>query len=238
MTDTTINGLSSELTSPSANDLIGIWDVAAGQYKKIKRSNLLGAVITGGGTLALGGYTLTVPATGTAALLGTANTFTQNITISKAGSGTIGPVLTLNNTSSAVADQARVIFSDNSVDRMALAFEIIAGGDAQLTILDLFGTPSQLVIFEPDGDLWVANNVSAASFTDRTPAYAGDALAAVAGIGGSNGEIDHSTLPAFAQATGANGEPLRDIGGMVSVLTVAVQQLLARVEMLEAAQAK
>ncbi len=31
--------------------------------------------ITGGGTLALGGYTLTVPATGTAALLGTAQTF-------------------------------------------------------------------------------------------------------------------------------------------------------------------
>ena len=32
--------------------------------------------ITGGGTLALGGFTLTVPATGTAALLGTANVFT------------------------------------------------------------------------------------------------------------------------------------------------------------------
>src|SRR3990167_1789499 len=36
---------------------------------------------TSGGTLALGGFTLTVPATGTAALLGTANTFTANQTI-------------------------------------------------------------------------------------------------------------------------------------------------------------
>lgn len=33
--------------------------------------------ITGGGTIGLGGFTLTVPATGTAALLGVANTFTQ-----------------------------------------------------------------------------------------------------------------------------------------------------------------
>lgn len=37
--------------------------------------------ITGGGTLALGTYTLTVPATGTAALLGTANVFTANQTV-------------------------------------------------------------------------------------------------------------------------------------------------------------
>ena len=34
--------------------------------------------ITGGGTIALGGYTLTIPATGTPALLGTANTFTAS----------------------------------------------------------------------------------------------------------------------------------------------------------------
>lgn len=223
-----------ELTSPAANDEIGIWDVSAGEYKKIQQSNLVGATITGGGTIALGGYTLTVPATGTAALLGTANTFSQNLTISKAGSGTIGPVITLNNTSGAVADQARIIFSDNSIERMGLAFEVISGGDAQLTVLDLFGSSVQLAIFEADGDLWVANNVSAASFTDRTPYYDGDALAAVAAIAGSDGEIDHSSLPEFARTTGANGEPLRDIGGMLSVLTVAVQQLLARVEALEA----
>jgi hypothetical protein len=37
--------------------------------------------ISGGGTLALGGFTLTVPATGTAALRGVANTFTANQTI-------------------------------------------------------------------------------------------------------------------------------------------------------------
>jgi hypothetical protein len=43
--------------------------------------------ISGGGTIALGGFTLTVPATGIAALLGTANVFTadQNVTISQNG---------------------------------------------------------------------------------------------------------------------------------------------------------
>ncbi len=39
-------------------------------------TNASNTTITGGGTLALGGFTLTVPATGTAALLGTAQTFT------------------------------------------------------------------------------------------------------------------------------------------------------------------
>lgn len=75
MTDKTINTLDTELTTVGANDLIGVWDVAAAQYKKAKRSNVVGATITGGGTIALGGYTLTVPATGTAALRGADNNF-------------------------------------------------------------------------------------------------------------------------------------------------------------------
>lgn len=73
----TVDALS-ELASPATNDEVGIWDVSAGQFKKIQVSNLFGGVITGGGTIATGGYTMTVPATGTAALLGTANVFTAN----------------------------------------------------------------------------------------------------------------------------------------------------------------
>lgn len=73
-----------ELTSPAANDEIGIWDVSAGQYMRITRANLVGGSITGGGTVATGGYTLTVPATGTAALLGTAQTFSAAQTFSNA----------------------------------------------------------------------------------------------------------------------------------------------------------
>ncbi len=68
MAELTVDGLG-ELTSPAANDEIGIWDVSAGQYLKIRRDTLVGGVITGGGTVATGGFTLTVPATGTAALV-------------------------------------------------------------------------------------------------------------------------------------------------------------------------
>ncbi|MBP8294257.1 MAG: hypothetical protein KAX65_15885 [Caldilineaceae bacterium] len=80
MAELTVDGLG-ELTSPAANDEIGIWDVSAGQYLKIRRDTLVGGTITGGGTVATGGYTLTVPATGTAALIGTANVFSANQTI-------------------------------------------------------------------------------------------------------------------------------------------------------------
>lgn len=47
---------------------------------------------TGGGILATGGFTLTVPATGTAALLGTANAFTAAQTISIAGANSTSPL--------------------------------------------------------------------------------------------------------------------------------------------------
>jgi hypothetical protein len=47
---------------------------------------------TGGGSIATGGFTLTVPATGTAALRGTANTFTAAQTISVAGANSTPPL--------------------------------------------------------------------------------------------------------------------------------------------------
>lgn len=48
-------------------------------------TNASNTTITGGGTVALGGFTLTVPATGTAALRGVANTFTQPQTFGPVG---------------------------------------------------------------------------------------------------------------------------------------------------------
>ena len=104
-------------------------------------------------------------------------------------------------------------------------------------------------------NLYVENNVSAASFTDRTPAYRGDALKDIKMIvSDDKGNIDHSTLPMFARrkikvakkeltvAKYANIDDLsieeqsyeevegRDIGAMVSVLTTAIQQLAEIVE--------
>jgi len=101
MADLTVDALG-ELASPAANDEIGIWDVSAGQYLKIQRSVLVGGVITGAGTIATGGFTLTVPATGTAALLGTAQSFTKPVTI--APTVTSEKALTLNAPTSTIVD--------------------------------------------------------------------------------------------------------------------------------------
>lgn len=58
-------------------------------------TNATDTTITGGGTLALGGFTFTVPATGTAGLLGTAQTFTGDKTFS--GLTTLTGAVLLNN---------------------------------------------------------------------------------------------------------------------------------------------
>jgi len=67
-------------------------------------TNASNTTITGGGTVALGGFTLTVPATGTAALLATANVFTalQTVTFSGITEQTVVPALDLVNTTPAI----------------------------------------------------------------------------------------------------------------------------------------
>lgn len=91
---------------------------------------------------------------------------------------------------------------------------------------------TDLLTLNQDGTLWVANGCSALSFIDRTPAFAGNALAAIAAIrAAEDGEIDHATLPEFAimpyQDERGEWWPGRSLGDMVSVLTVAIQQLAA-----------
>lgn len=68
MTNKTINDGTDLGTTPASGDFFPIWDLDAGQQKKVSYADLLGATLTGGGTIATGGFTLTVPATGTAAL--------------------------------------------------------------------------------------------------------------------------------------------------------------------------
>jgi len=88
--------------------------------------------------------------------------------------------------------------------------------------------------------------------------YQGDALTEIKKIKPTaDGHIDYDTLPAFARKVvkvgvfedreivkdgksivekvkvGEVDEPRRDLGAMISMLTVAVQQLTARIEKLE-----
>lgn len=67
-----------ELTVIAPDDYLLISDTSdvVNRDKRISRLNLIGGALTGGGSLITGGFNLTVPATGTAALLQTAQTFT------------------------------------------------------------------------------------------------------------------------------------------------------------------
>jgi hypothetical protein len=118
-----------------------------------------------------------------------------------------------------------------------------------------------VVEIDKDGGIYILDNCSALSFTDRTRGVpeGTDALAAIATIANDeNGDIDHSTLPEFVRvrrgkvkhAAPTDGdEPIamrselpaepehedeRDLGAMISLLTVAVQQLTKRLEAIEA----
>ena len=95
---------------------------------------------------------------------------------------------------------------------------------------------------------YFGGNVSAASFTDRTPAFSGDGLESIRNIKSKDGKIDHESLPEISkmcipatQSVDENGNIInkteeytgRSIGGSISVLEKAVKQLLERVEDLE-----
>jgi hypothetical protein len=107
------------------------------------------------------------------------------------------------------------------------------------------------------GDMYTAKNMSALSFTDRTPWYEGDGIADLKKIKGKDGQIDHDTLPDFAKKiidgkpktvnhgkkNGKDGveyedieivdkeqEVGRDLGAMISILTKAVIQLTDKID--------
>lgn len=143
MGESTINGLATELVTPGPNDLIGVWDVAAGQFKKAKCSAVVGAVITGGGTIALAGNTLAVPASGTAALLGVAQAFTAPQTfvspINAGGIAATGIVMAIGNIQNlnnfTPITNGLLFLIDSSGTQVAL-FRIAGGANQVQEVLD------------------------------------------------------------------------------------------------------
>lgn len=109
--------------APAADDYIPIWDVSGNAAKKALRSALVGAVLTGGGAIATGGYTLTlsgnaqlrgtvdadgfiltVPATGTAGLINVSQRWTARPQFA-AGVGLTGAKSNVaNNSATALCD--------------------------------------------------------------------------------------------------------------------------------------
>jgi hypothetical protein len=64
--------------------------VTAGYNLTLGGHSTINGTLSGGGTVATGGFTATVPATGTVALLGTANVFTTQQRVDPAGTGVPG----------------------------------------------------------------------------------------------------------------------------------------------------
>ena len=92
---------------------------------------------------------------------------------------------------------------------------------------------STMMTLGPTGSLYIVDNCSALSFTDRTDAFVGDALAAIEEIAAdAKGNIDHSTLPMFAvepyQDETGEWWPGRSVNNMVSVLTTGMKQLIEK----------
>ena len=124
---------------------------------------------------------------------------------------------------------------------------IITGALANAGTANIYSTTTE-------GDLYVYDNCSALSFTDRTPTFEGNALEEIRKIKSKDGKIDHETLPEFVKVK-KQGRPIiekqiidgeekeiivgyeeeieRNIGNMISVNTKAIQELLNRIEILE-----
>lgn len=133
--------------------------------------------------------------------------------------------------------------SANKECRIEATVDPGTGGAYVTASCDTFYTSADAYIGD---DIYVVDNCSALSFTDRTPYFDGDALAQLRTVRGKTRmvggaavmEIDHSSIPTFARKqvrdtkTGEQRDE-RDLGAMISILTVAVQQLDARLDALE-----
>lgn len=119
-----------------------------------------------------------------------------------------------------------------SIGNQSQRFGLISANGASLFVGLMANTVSV------NNDIYISNNCSALSFTDRTPAYIGNALDELRWTRGSRAKgIDHHTLPPFARKRiqGTREMPdgtmvpveeeARDLGAMISILTKAVQEL-------------
>ncbi len=145
--------------------------------------------ITGGGTLALGGYTLTVPATGTAALLATLNVFTVTQTIDRGtANGALPTLISAANTlvlaqadstansvegfgfgSGALLYRGRAIGGTRGTPAATAAnqqfFNLTGSGYAN----GAYVTSSQVAILIRAGSLWSATNYETEHIFQGTP---------------------------------------------------------------------
>jgi len=241
------------LTLGGVNNANGVLTLKNASGATLGTMNNLGLAITalyGSETIQVGGYGTyylgSFPPSTTSNIMGKENTVIKSLFIDSSY------LITNTNLISAnliylKSESTRwgTIRSSFKVELLDSSVAISATGDSTLSIS-----------YITCDDLYANGNVSALSFTDRTPSYKGDALAEIALISDSgNGDINHSTLPKFAQKkiklqktkfdkqgkeiilegkTTPEQEEVeedgRDLGAMISILTAGIQQLTKLVE--------
>ena len=91
-------------------------------------------------------------------------------------------------------DDGVIIFRTKTLGTPINALTIIGTGEVGIGV-----TPSGTYTLEVGGTGHFTGALTALSYTDNTPFYEGDAIAAIKGITGVDGEIDHASLPVFVQ---------------------------------------
>lgn len=140
MATKTIGGLTT-VTSVLGSDYVPVWIAASNLMRKITKTNFIGAAFTGGGTLATGGFTLTVAGT---------STINGSVVGNMTGSGTLataGFTLTVPATGTAALKSASQTFTGVQTFSNGIAFanETLSAYDEGTwtpTILGSGGNPS------------------------------------------------------------------------------------------------
>lgn len=170
MADTKLTALTELAATPADGDLLYVVDVsdtsddAAGSSRKLQakrfvKSDGTSTQITGGGTIALGGYTLTVPATGTAQTV--AALLTNILAVDGAGSGIDADTLDgvqLSAIQAYMLGQTLKMLSVPSSSDYAVLGATYNGGAASAIYLNASNIPSSLKVY-----LYVLVGVSGAS---------------------------------------------------------------------------
>lgn len=148
MADITINDLA-EVTTIASGDFVAIWRTANGDTRKITRANLYGGLLTGGGTIATGGYTLTVPKTGTAVV----------------GSGTSGRVASFSDTNTVAASTLAKSGAGVLTLSAASAYTLTVPATGTAALLDAAQTLTNKTLTTP--------TISGTGFTNAQHAHTG-----------------------------------------------------------------
>ena len=105
-------------------------------------------------------------------------------------------------------------------------------------------TGTQRMAIASNGAVNIVGALTAASYSDNTPFFSGDAITEIMKVKGKDGELDHKTLPTFARITktekvkdkdgkiekDVDGKDKvkitehRDLGAMISILTKGMQE--------------